>query len=109
LALAGCSRSSAYWAEELRSADARERLHAVHALQTRAADREASIPLLVDALQDQNPYVRRDAARALAQLGAASGAAEPALRRLLHDPQPGVRKAAAQALGVAAPRATASR
>ena len=94
----GCSRSTANWAEELKSADSAQRLHAVLTLQKRTNEPKTVVPLLIQTLGDEDVFVRRDAARGLGHFGVAAQPAIPALRMLLRDPEPSVRKAAQQAL-----------
>jgi HEAT repeat protein len=98
LAAAGCGHSTAYWADEARSVEPLRRLHAIHALGERTSEGVSVIPVLVEALKDENTYVRRDAARALGHFGADAREAVPALRGCVKDREPSVRKAAAQAL-----------
>jgi HEAT repeat protein len=68
-------------------------------------------PALAEALRDQDPFVRREAALSLGRLGPDARAATAALRMALRDRKPDVRKASAEALRridtEAAPRAGA--
>jgi HEAT repeat protein len=67
-------------------------------LQGRTSESATVVPALIDAMQDKNLYVRRDAARALADFGPeAKAAVEPLIARL-KDEEPSVRKAAAASL-----------
>jgi hypothetical protein len=77
----------------LRHEDWQRRLAAVQEL-SRATD---SVPLLIDALGDSHPQVRRLAAAALGASGSAM-AVEPLCGVLLNDPSPGVRRTAGDAL-----------
>lgn len=97
LSVVGCAKSTAYWSEQMKSSDARTRLHAVGALRERVTDASAAA-VLTRALTDEEMFVRRDAARALGRFGTHGMDAVPALRGLLNDPEPGVRRAAEQSL-----------
>ncbi len=98
LCAAGCGKSTADLAAQAKADEAAKRLQAIHALQERMNEKEAVLPVLIEALKDENVYVRRDAAKALGQFGAEAGEAVPALRERLRDKEPSVRKAAAAAL-----------
>jgi HEAT repeat protein len=98
LSAVGCSGSTASWTEQTKAADPAKRQHAVHMLRDRANEGEAVVPVLIEALADEDTYVRRDAARALGQFGAEARDAIPPLLASLHDKEPSVRKASAQAL-----------
>src|SRR4051794_17823551 len=100
----GCSNGTARWLEQAKSGNAGERLHAIHILQERANDKETVVPVLVVALEDENSYVRRDAARALGVLGARIPESRLALASRLRDKEPSVRKAAAFALKQIGPK-----
>ena len=94
----GCSKSTPYWAEQAKADDPAKRLQAIHVLQEKGNERAIVIPVLVEALQDKNTYVRRDAAKALGKFGPdAKEAVQPLVARL-RDEEPSVRKAAAQSL-----------
>ena len=95
--LAGCGNSTAYWKEQLKSPDPAARLHAVHALKARVNE-PAIVPVLADALNDEDTFIRRDAARALGTFGPSAKEAAPKLQVLLNDKEPSVRKAAAESL-----------
>jgi HEAT repeat protein len=100
LALTGCAaRSTGDWAAQLRSGNATERLHAIQALEDRGAEASVVVPALAEALNDENAFVRRDAARALGKVGPE---ARPAVAALLaaarKDRERSVRKAVAEAL-----------
>jgi len=60
---------------------------------------ESAVPVLIEALSDPNPDVRKQAARSLARMGDAGKAAVPVLIERLQDPDEEVRQAAARALG----------
>jgi HEAT repeat protein len=94
----GCSKSTGYWTAQAKSDDPSQRLHAIHALEGRVNDREVIVPVLIEALKDDNTYVRRDAARALGHFGGEAREAVPSLQARLRDKEPSVRKAAAGAL-----------
>ncbi len=61
---------------------------------------KASLPVLLEALEDRNATVRRPAVSALAQLGPDAAGAVPALAGLLLDPDRNVRELAGYALQV---------
>jgi HEAT repeat protein len=106
--LAGCARKSTDdLLAEMRSGDATERLHAIRALEGRPAEAPAVVPSLAAALQDENTFVRRDAAVALGKMGPGA-AAVPALRTARKDRHASVRKAAAEALHQIDPSAPAA-
>lgn len=65
----------------------------------------AAIPALKEALADDKPQVRRQAARALGKMGPDAEAAVSDLTKALNDADPTVREAAAQALGKIGPAA----
>ena len=71
---------------------------ATSSLQERIDEKETVVPVLVEALKDEDTYVRRDAARALGHFGREAKEAVLPLRERLRDKEPSVRKAAAQAL-----------
>ena len=98
LSSAGCGKSVTDWKEQMRSTDPARRVEAVHALQLRAGDKDAVLPVLTEALKDRDHYVRRDAARALGSFGPDAADAVAPLLALLRDREPGVRKAAIAAL-----------
>jgi HEAT repeat protein len=85
LAVAGCGRSTAYWTEQLKSPDSPTRLHAVYALRARVKEPAAVVPALVEALMDDDTFIRRDAARALGRFGPKAQEAVPSLHHLLGD------------------------
>jgi HEAT repeat protein len=100
LACTGCGKgSTAHWIGQLKAEDSRTRIQAIHTLQERKADAEEVVPALTEALNDENTYVRRDAARALGSFGAAAAGAIPTLQTARRDREPSVRKAAGIALG----------
>lgn len=95
----GCGKgSTSHWLEQLKASEPLRRIEAVHTLQERKEDADQVVPALTEALQDENTYVRRDAARALGSFGAAANSAIPALRAARRDREPSVRKAADIAL-----------
>ena len=94
----GCSGSTAHWTAQTKAQDPAVRLNAVHKLQERTSEGATVVPVLIEALNDKNQYVRRDAARALGGFGPdAKDAVEPLSARL-RDDEPSVRKAAAASL-----------
>lgn len=105
---AGCAKSTAHWTEQMKSPDSVQRLHAVHALKVRVKEPHVAVPALVDALKDEDTFIRRDAARALGKFGPDAVDAVPPLRVLLTDKEPSVRKAAAQSLKQIEPALAAS-
>ncbi len=102
---AGCGKSTADWAKQMKSPDPARRLQAIHALQSRAKEKEVVLPVLIEALKDDDTYVRRDAAKALGRFGPGAAEAVPALLPLLADKEPSVRKAAGQSLEKIGPTA----
>jgi HEAT repeat protein len=103
----GCSRSKT--TEELiaqaKTADEAARLRAIHELSAPDKDAAVLVPVLTDALRDDNYYVRRDAARTLRRFGPEARDAVPALVVALKDREPSVRRAAANALAEIDPAA----
>jgi HEAT repeat protein len=95
--IAGCGKSTDHWKAQLKSSDPVARLHAVHALRDRAKD-PAVVPVLAQALDDEDTFIRRDAARALGKFGPNAKEATPKLQASLTDKEPSVRKAAAESL-----------
>ena len=94
----GCGKSTPYWTEQAKVDDPARRLQAIHVLQEKGNEGTFVIPVLIEALQDKNTYVRRDAAKALGRFGTeAKEAVQPLVARL-RDEEPSVRKAAAQSL-----------
>src|SRR4051794_35365002 len=104
----GCGKSARRLQEELKASESPTRVHAVHALQEKQKDAAVAVPALVGALEDEDPFVRRDAARALGKFGSAAKDAVPSLVSKLSDREPGVRKAATQALQKIDPTAVAA-
>lgn len=94
----GCGKSTAYWTEQLKSANSAERLHAVHALQQKVQEADVVVPVLMEGLHDADTFVRRDTARALGNFGPTANKAVPSLLKAMRDKEPSVRKAAAQSL-----------
>jgi HEAT repeat protein len=81
-----------------RSRDSADRAKAVRALGERAAEADAVVPVLIEALKDENAFVRRDAALALGRIGPAARPAAPALEAATRDRNAHVRRAASDAL-----------
>jgi HEAT repeat protein len=98
LCTAGCGKTTGDWTEQTKSADPAKRLHAIHALWEKVDEKDAVVPVLIEALKDDSTSVRRDAARTLGHFGSEASEAIPALRVLLRDKEPSVRKAAGAAL-----------
>jgi HEAT repeat protein len=100
LLLAGCGglQSTDDWLQQLKDCNVVKRRQAIRELGVRVTEDERIMAGLVEALHDENGYVRRDAAITLAKLGPAAKGAAPALVAALKDKERGVRKAAAQAL-----------
>lgn len=105
---AGCAKSTTHWTEQMKSTESVQRLHAVHTLKGRVTEPLIVVPALVEALKDEDPFIRRDAARALGKFGPDAVDAVPPLRVLLTDKEPSVRKAAAQSLKQIVPAVIAS-
>jgi HEAT repeat protein len=95
--VAGCGNSTNYWKEQMKSPDPVARLHAVHALRERVKE-PAVVPVLAEALKDEDTFIRRDAARALGKFGPTAKEAAPNLQAALKDREPSVRKAASESL-----------
>ena len=99
LLAAGCGKgSTADWIAKLKSPEPLTRMQAVHTLLERKGEAEQVVPALVEALQDENVYVRRDAARALGAFGTEAPSAVPALQAAQRDREASVRSAAAAGL-----------
>jgi len=103
----GCgSRSTDYWLEQLKNPDVVKRRQAIRELGSRTAEAERIVPILAEALRDENEYVRHDAATVLANFGPEAQATVPALVAALGDKDRNVRRAAEAALTRIAPEAT---
>jgi HEAT repeat protein len=99
LVLTGCADSTGELIAQLHAKDSADRLHAVKALGERPRHAERSVPALIEALKDEDAFVRRDAAYALGRFGADAKAASQALAATARqDKNSHVRKAAADAL-----------
>lgn len=95
----GCGKgSTADWIAKLKSPEPLTRMQAVHTLLERKGEAAQIVPALIEALQDENVYVRRDAARALGSFGSEAHSAVPALQAAQRDREASVRSAAAAAL-----------
>jgi len=95
----GCGRSTSDLIGQLHATDATERLHAAKMMGDRPRDADQFVPALIDALKDQDAFVRRDAAHALAKFGAEAKPATTALSLAARqDKNLHVRQAAADAL-----------
>ena len=84
LLAAGCGKSTSQWTEQMKSSDSVARLHAVHALKGRVNEPQVVVPALIDALKDDDTFIRRDAARALGRFGPEAAPAVPSLNDLFH-------------------------
>ncbi len=67
----------------------------------------AAVPVLIEALSDKRPEVRRDAADVLGDLGSGAKSAVPALLRLIGDSNEEVRASSMDALQNIDPEAAA--
>jgi HEAT repeat protein len=104
LAVGGCGgKSTGEWIDLAKSKDSADRARAVGALGKRGAEADAVVPVLTQALKDEDAFVRRDAAKSLAQIGPAGSAAVPALWAATRDKNQHVRQAAVEALRKIAP------
>src|SRR5687767_4857541 len=83
--IVGCGTSTSEWVRQTKSDNPSERQHAVQALRQKTSEPAAVVPVLTQALQDENKYVRRDAAKGLGRLGVAAQEAVPALQTRLQD------------------------
>ena len=95
---AGCGgfKPTEYWLRQIKDGDVVARRDAIRELAGR--DPERAVPALAEALQDENHYVRRDAAIALGKFGPAAAASAPALAKARKDKEKSVRAAAEAAL-----------
>jgi HEAT repeat protein len=99
LLAAGCGKgSTSDWIAKLKAPQSMTRIQAIHTLLERKSEAEQVVPALIEALQDENVYVRRDAARALGSFGEQAKPAIPALQAALKDRESSVRSAAAASL-----------
>jgi HEAT repeat protein len=109
LLAAGCGwHSTDHWRQQLKDADVVKRRQAVRELAARPAEAERVVPALVEALGDDNGYVRHDAAAALGNFGPEAKTAVPALVAALADRERSVRTAAGAALRKIDPAAVPS-
>ncbi len=100
ISVSGCAerRSTETWVAQTQHKDASLRLEAVRALAERRSEADVVIPILMKALRDSNPAVRRAAAQAVGSMGEEARSAVPGLLPLLEDQNTGVRKVAALAI-----------
>jgi HEAT repeat protein len=107
LLVAGCgSHSTDYWLKQLKDPDVVKRRQAVRELGERNSEAERVVPVLAEALRDQNEFVRHDSAVALGKFGPEARTAVPALTAALKDKDANVRRMAEAALKKIAPEAT---
>ena len=102
----GCGRSTDDWMRQLKDPEVVKRREAIRELAS-TADAARVVPALIEALGDENHYVRRDAAIALGKYGHESRDAVPALLAARKDKERSVRKAAEDALKRIDPAAAA--
>jgi|SRR5579859_2674301 len=96
--LAGCrGKSGDDWLRQLKDPDVTLRRQAIRELGARPAESSRIVPALVEALRDENPYVRRDAAVMLGKFGPAAKEAIPALNVTVKDTERNVHHAATAA------------
>jgi HEAT repeat protein len=96
--LGGCGRPSTDdWLKQLKEGDVVKKRQAIRELGGRTTEAERVVPPLVEVLQDESPYVRRDAAAVLGKFGPEE-AAVAALLAARKDKDQGVRKAVEAAL-----------
>jgi HEAT repeat protein len=107
--LAGCgsSLSTEDCLRQLQEGDVARKRQAIRELGSRPEEAERAVPALVEALRDENGYVRRDAAYALGKLGAEAKSAVPALLAARKGRERSVRKAVDEALKKIDPGAAA--
>ena|SRR6516162_4635496 len=105
----GCSRSTDEWLQQLKNPVVVKRREAIRELGSRIKDAEQVVAALTESLQDENGYVRRDAATALGKFGPLAKPSANNLTVLLKDKDVGVRKAAEAALQKIAPEANLKR
>jgi len=82
----------------LNAGDERERRNVAEALASIGVDSREAVPVLVQALQDRNLFVRMNAVKALLGMGPAAKDAVPALEKVLNDQNASVRRLAEMAL-----------
>jgi HEAT repeat protein len=109
VSIAGCgaARTADDWIRQLTDADVVRRRQACRELGNLPAEAGRIVPALTGAVQDDNWYVRHDAAIALGKLGPAATEAVPALVGILKDKEKSVRGAAGAALKKIDPDAAA--
>jgi HEAT repeat protein len=90
------------WEERLADGNTESRRQAVADVFLAAVPPERAVPLLVAALQDLEPAVRREAAVGLWDYGKSALGAAPVLAACLRDPSAEVRRVCAGALGALA-------
>ena len=103
----GCARSTDDWLRQMKDADVVKRREAVRQLGSLSTEAGLVVPALVEALGDDNHYVRHDAALALGKFGPEARQAVPVLLAARKDKEPSVRKAAAESLKRIDPEAAA--
>jgi HEAT repeat protein len=99
LMIVGCGAPATdTWLLQLKDGDVVMRRQAIRELAARPADAEQVIPALIEALGDNNGYVRHDAALALGKFGGQASEAVPTLLAALQDKTTNVRAAAERSL-----------
>jgi len=91
-------RSLSYWMQQLQVPDAKARVGAASALARLGPKAAPAVPLLIEALNDQNKLVRTQSIAALGKIGPAAAAAVPVLTPLLRDDDWATRSLATSAL-----------
>jgi HEAT repeat protein len=104
-------RPTSYWVTALKDKNVSLRKEAAYALgrlppepdkvipPLSGAEAEAAVPALIEALNDEDLYVRKYAISALQSMGLEAKAAIPAIVEKLRDPEESVRQSAAHKLG----------
>lgn len=96
---AGCGKPSTDdWLRQLKDADVVKRRQAVRELGAKPSGNSRVVAGLTEALQDENGYVRHDAAVALGKFGNEASSSIPSLVQALTDREANVRSAAGVAL-----------
>src|SRR5262249_36324573 len=88
-----------HWLKEIKSPDAKRRLHAADVLGNVGPVDPGAIPALTAALKDKDAKVRAAAVLALSKIGPPAASAVPDLEALSKDPDADVRRHVETALG----------